>query len=104
MGWSVRLINEACGKAVGFTHPLLYGNAGAFRQISKGDSKSGQIGYDAGSGWNACTGLGVPNGDALLKIYKQAFGGSSGTSANLLSDHKKGGSSTVGKAKNRSKK
>ena len=61
------LINESCGKPAGFTHPLLYGNPAAFRQITQGDNKDGEIGYSAGPGWNACTGLGVPQGGELLK-------------------------------------
>jgi kumamolisin len=68
------LINESSGKSAGFTHPLLYGNTAAFRQITQGNNKDGEIGYSAGPGWNACTGLGVPQGAELLKIFQEAAG------------------------------
>src|SRR5262249_18015670 len=70
------LINEVIGKPAGFTHPLLYGNTMAFRQITQGDNKDGGIGYAAGPGWNACTGLGVADGEALLRVFQQAAGSS----------------------------
>jgi len=68
------LINESCGKPAGFTHPLLYGNSAAFRQITLGDNKDGQIGYAAGPGWNACAGLGAPQGANLLSLFRKASG------------------------------
>lgn len=68
------LINESCGKPAGFAHPLLYGSPAAFRQITEGDNKDGEIGYSAGPGWNACTGLGAPQGGELLKIFQKAAG------------------------------
>jgi hypothetical protein len=38
--------------------------------VSGGDNRVGpaRIGYDAGAPWNACTGLGTPNGAAIAKI------------------------------------
>jgi kumamolisin len=38
------------------------------RQITQGDNKAtgSDVGYSAGPGWNACTGLGVPNGESLF--------------------------------------
>jgi len=69
------LVNEACSKPAGFALPLLYGSPAAFRQIVSGDNKDGSIGYKAGAGWNACTGLGVPDGAKLLAVFKQAAGG-----------------------------
>ena len=68
------LINESCGKPVGLAHPLLYGNSVAFRQITAGNNKDGQIGYVAGPGWNACTGLGAPQGADLLSLFQKARG------------------------------
>jgi kumamolisin len=63
------LLNQALGKPVGFLHPQLYAAAAhtAFRDITQGSNGS----YQAGPGWDACTGLGSPNGTALL----QALGG-----------------------------
>lgn len=71
----IALINEACGHPVGFVHPLLYGNPKAFRDITQGNNKNGGgVGYVAGSGWDACTGLGAPVGSKILQLFK---GGSS---------------------------
>jgi kumamolisin len=71
------LVNEACKKPAGFALPLLYGSSSAFRQVVSGNNRDGGIGYDAGPGidWNACTGLGVPDGAKLLAVFKQAAGG-----------------------------
>jgi kumamolisin len=63
------LINQALGKPAGFLQPQLYATATqtAFHDITEGSNGA----YDAGPGWDACTGLGSPNGAALL----QALGG-----------------------------
>ncbi len=68
----VALLNEAVGQPLGFIHPVLYGSATALRDITKGDNKAGSIGFDAKPGWDACTGLGVPKGTDLLKVFKTA--------------------------------
>ena len=68
------LINESCGKPVGFVHPLLYGNPNVFRDIISGNNRDNQIGYDAGQGWDACTGLGAPQGAPLLSFFQTATG------------------------------
>lgn len=68
------LINEARGKPAGFIQPLLYGNPSAFRDITVGDNKSNGVGYVAGAGWDACTGLGSPDGNALLKLFTAGSG------------------------------
>lgn len=68
----IALVNESCGRAVGFIHPQIYGAPEAFRQIVQGNNKVGGLGYTtAGADWNACTGLGVPNGDSFLALFKQ---------------------------------
>jgi kumamolisin len=58
-------INQGLGKPVGFLNPLLYATPedGTFRDITSG--KNGD--YKAGTGWDACTGLGTPNGQNLLQ-------------------------------------
>ncbi len=65
------LINQGAPKPVGFFLPTLYAQAGnAVREITDGNnipSGSG-LGYSAGPGWNACTGLGVPNGQAVFDL------------------------------------
>ena len=70
----VALLNEACGQPLGFIHPVLYGTASALRDITDGDNKAGSIGFNAGPGWDACTGLGVPKGKDLLQLFKTATG------------------------------
>jgi kumamolisin len=61
----VALMNQSLGKPVGFLNPLLYTNANviaAFHDITQG----GNGGYQAGPGWDPCTGLGSPDGAHLL--------------------------------------
>lgn len=61
--------NEALGKPVGFVNPTLYSlPPQTLRDITAGSNKKPPhgIGYDAGEGWDACTGLGSPGGSALL--------------------------------------
>ncbi|MDG4898597.1 S53 family peptidase [Mesorhizobium sp. WSM4976] len=70
----IALINEACGRPLGFIQPYLYGASQAFSQITKGDNKDNGVGYSAGDGWNACTGLGAPKGEDLLRVFKSAIG------------------------------
>lgn len=57
-------INQALGKNVGYVNPLLYAaNAeNTFHDITSGSNGD----YSAGPGWDACTGLGTPDGSALL--------------------------------------
>jgi kumamolisin len=64
------LINQSAGAPVGFFLETLYPGHGAVREITSGNNtpKGSHIGYPAGPGWNACTGLGVPIGEALLAL------------------------------------
>jgi kumamolisin len=62
------LINQANGAPAGFFLPALYANAAtALREITTGTNipSGSTLGYTAGPGWNACTGLGVPIGTAV---------------------------------------
>jgi kumamolisin len=66
------LINQKLGKPVGYLNPLLYqqvSSAGALRDITRGNNDlSGNLGaYQARSGWDACTGLGSPDGAAITR-------------------------------------
>ena len=67
------LINEGATTPVGFFLPFLYGNPTLLRQITQGSNipSGSSIGYQAGPGWNACTGLGVPNGESLFVALRQ---------------------------------
>jgi len=61
----VALINEKRGRPAGFLNPVLYQPSVAstgFRDITDGNNGA----YRAQPGWDACTGLGSPNGDQLL--------------------------------------
>jgi kumamolisin len=59
---------QATGKKFGLLQSILYAGAAAgaaapgFNDIVEGDNGA----YKAGPGWDACTGLGTPNGTALL--------------------------------------
>jgi kumamolisin len=61
---------QATGKTFGLIQPLLYaGVAPGTAQPGFNDIVAGGNGaYQAGPGWDACTGLGSPNGAALLKL------------------------------------
>jgi kumamolisin len=61
----IALLNQAAGAPLGFAQPRLYPLLGsaAFRDITSGNNGS----YSAGPGWDACTGLGSPDGTALAQ-------------------------------------
>jgi kumamolisin len=64
-------LNEKLNRRAGFYLPTLYGspNAGACRDIVVGDNAAfGVPGYSAHKGWDACSGLGSPNGAALFAL------------------------------------
>jgi kumamolisin len=66
----VALLNEQRGTPVGFLNPALYGSGdGALRDVTSGDNGLGDApAYAAGPGWDACTGLGSPDGAALSRL------------------------------------
>jgi len=69
MAGLVAILNQNLGnKTVGFMNPLIYNAMGttAFRDITNGNNGT----YCAAKGWDACTGLGVPVGTALLGMLK----------------------------------
>jgi kumamolisin len=57
----VARINQVSGKPAGYINPQLYRNPAALRDIVGG----GNGDFDAAKGWDACTGLGSPNGSVL---------------------------------------
>jgi kumamolisin len=64
------LINEQLGTRVGFINPLLYGTFAQHKALN--DIASGTNGeFDSKPGWDACTGMGSPNGQAILDVLKQ---------------------------------
>jgi kumamolisin len=62
------LINQSLGKNVGYANPLLYASdvESTFHDITSGNNGD----YSAGPGWDACTGLGTPNGTAILNAMQ----------------------------------
>jgi kumamolisin len=54
-------INSMKAGPVGFINPKLYGNPRALQDIAQGNNGD----FSAASGWDACTGLGSPNGQKV---------------------------------------
>jgi kumamolisin len=62
-------INQGLNARAGFFNPLLYatiGPAGVLKDITQGNNGD----YEAGPGWDACTGWGSPDGAKLLEALK----------------------------------
>jgi kumamolisin len=57
-------INAIKGRSVGFINPVLYAHATALRDVTRGNNGD----FSATAGWDACTGLGTPNGTGLSAI------------------------------------
>lgn len=57
-------INALTGRAAGFVNPALYGQPSALRDITQGNNG----GFAAARGWDACTGLGSPDGAKLAVL------------------------------------
>ena len=66
----VAQLNQARQKNVGFLNPLLYAKVanGIVQDVTIGTNAIENTiqGYKAGPGWDACTGLGTPDGTAIL--------------------------------------
>ena len=62
----IALNNQQNGKSAGFIQPQIYAAkaASAFNDIVSGDNGA----FSAGPGWDACTGLGSPNGSKLITL------------------------------------
>jgi len=71
-------INQKLNGRVGFVNPQIYalaGNSGAFHDVTVGDNRVSfeqfnNVGYDAGPGWDATSGLGSPEGTVLSTLLK----------------------------------
>jgi kumamolisin len=68
--WSALIarINSELGRSAGFVHPLLYAKPSAFHDVVSGSNGA----YSAGPGWDACTGLGSPDGALVRDALKAA--------------------------------
>jgi len=63
------LLNERLGKRLGWLHPKLYATlapGNALHDITVGNNGS----FSAGKGWDPCTGLGTPDGAAILQLLR----------------------------------
>ena len=64
------LMNEQNRKPLGFLNPKLYAHGHGKSGLN--DIVTGDIGaYKAGPGWDACSGLGSPNGSRLLAVVSE---------------------------------
>jgi len=71
-------INQKLKGRVGFMNPQLYAlaaNSGAFHDITVGNNRISyqsfnNVGYDAGPGWDACSGIGSPDGTKLSGLLQ----------------------------------
>lgn len=65
--WAALLarINQLAGKPAGYIHPQLYQNPQAFRDITQGNNGD----FFASTGWDACTGLGSPDGQQVADLF-----------------------------------
>jgi kumamolisin len=62
----IALLNQQRGSNIGFINPTLYqGAENGFNDITQGNNGS----FSASPGWDACTGLGSPNGSQLSQIF-----------------------------------
>jgi kumamolisin len=67
------LLSQSLKRKAGFFIPLLYQNPGTTNDITSGNnSVYGVTGYAAKQGWDACTGLGSPNGQKILALLSGA--------------------------------
>jgi kumamolisin len=60
----VARLNQTAPQPLGFLNATLYANPAAFHDIVSGNNGA----YSAGPGWDACTGLGSPNGAKLAAL------------------------------------
>jgi kumamolisin len=58
-------VNATNGSPVGFINATLYSNPAALRDITKGNNGT----FAASPGWDACTGLGSPNGVQVAALF-----------------------------------
>jgi kumamolisin len=70
----VARLNQLSGKRMGFMNPMLYINTHIFRDITSGNNVVLYgVGYGANTGWDACTGLGTPRGNALYQLVRTGY-------------------------------
>jgi kumamolisin len=68
----IAVANRQNGAQAGFIQPALYAkNTGAFRDTISGNNGA----FDAGPGWDACTGLGTPIAPRVISVINPAASG-----------------------------
>jgi kumamolisin len=75
----VARMNQLTGKSIGFLNPLIYAQAveaSGFHDVTQGNNGA----FKAAKGWDACTGLGSPDGAKLLAALTGASGAHAVTS------------------------
>ncbi len=65
---------QAGNATAGFINPTLYGAPTVLRDITSGSNGT----YNAGPGWDPCTGLGSPNGAAVAQLLGASAGAGTG--------------------------
>lgn len=76
----VALLNQQLGSHVGFLNPKLYSLGQGFQDITSGNNDDSKLGhYSAQAGWDPCTGLGSPNGSALLSALMSSTSKTAGS-------------------------
>ncbi len=72
----IALLNQKLGTPVGWLQPQLYSlGETAMNDITTGNNDDSGLGYySAQTGWDACTGLGSPNGTAILNALSATVG------------------------------
>ncbi len=61
----VARINANKGSSIGYINAKLYSHPQAFTDIAQGNNGS----YSAAAGWDACTGLGSPDGKKIGSVF-----------------------------------
>jgi kumamolisin len=72
----IALVNQQIGTPVGFVNPTLYAaKESGFQDITSGNNDDSDLGYySAAPGWDPCTGLGSPDGTAILQLLTASSG------------------------------
>lgn len=70
------LLNQSLARKLGFFLPAAYAGAQGFVDITTGSNipEGSDVGFRAGPGWDACTGLGRPDGAKLLAALRASAG------------------------------
>ena len=71
MAGLIALLNQLSAVPVGFIHPILYAHPEIFRDITQGNNITTPTnkGFTAQAGWDACTGLGVADGNKWVDLF-----------------------------------